>query len=155
MKAYAILFVLCIHSLGQAFVTPPPRAHPTAGTTRLFLFKSVEAAIAEAQRVCADNPNSQECKVAWDIVEELEAADSHKDGPEAPTGLSANVEYSSLLDSFDILAKRTSDKLEQLKAVTLRLEDLGVTDSRVTQLYDISDELNQAIAQANAALYNE
>jgi hypothetical protein len=155
MKVFAIL-VLLNFSSALAFAVAPPRATTTTTTsTRLSLFKSVEDAIAEAQRICAENPDSQDCKVAWDIVEELEAADSHKGGPEAPTVLSANAEYNSLLDSFDILAKRTADKLEQLKAVTLRLEDLGVTDPRVTQLYDISDELKQAIAQANAALYNE
>lgn len=148
-----ILFALLFPFLSRAFVAEPPPSR--RATTKLNLFDTVEAAIAEAQRICAENPDSQECKVAWDIVEELEAADSHKVAPEAPAGISASAEYNSLLDSFDILSKRTTDKLEQLKAVTLRLEDLGVNEPAVSQLYDISDELKRAIAQAKACLYNE
>ena len=138
-------------------MTDAPTSSRHSSSTRRFLFDTVKAAIAEAQRVCADNPNSQECKVAWDIVEELEAADSHKTSntqQQAATGISANAEYNSLLDSFDILSTRTTDKLQQLQQVTLRLEDLGVNDPAVSQLYDLSDELTRAIAQAKASLYN-
>lgn len=151
MKLLVVLFLLV--STARAFVVLPSASMPTS--TRLFLYDSVETAIAEAQKLCEENPNSKECKVAWDIVEELEAADSHKGAPQGPTGITADAEYKSLLDSFDILMDRTSDKLDQLKAVTVRLEDLGVNDPRVSQLYDHSETLKQALVQAKVSLYNE
>ena len=52
------------------------------------MFDSVEDAIAEAQKACAEDPTSGECKVAWEIVEELEAADSHTAGMAPPQELS-------------------------------------------------------------------
>ena len=43
----------------------------------LNLYKSAKEAIDEAKVICFEKgPNSEECRVAWDIVEELEAADS-------------------------------------------------------------------------------
>merc|ERR1719213_249649 len=50
----------------------------TSSSTILYLQRSVQDAIVEAERICAIDPSSNECKVAWDIVEELEAADSHR-----------------------------------------------------------------------------
>ncbi len=45
----------------------------------LTLQEEIQKAIAEARQVCQDKgPNSRECAVAWDIVEELEAEAAHQ-----------------------------------------------------------------------------
>jgi CBS domain-containing protein len=44
-----------------------------------FLEQEIQKAVASARAICAEKgPNSRECAVAWDIVEELEAEASHQ-----------------------------------------------------------------------------
>ena len=56
--------------------SPSPTPVRRGSTTKLDLYATVEEAIAEAQRICATDPTGQACKVAWDIVEELDASDN-------------------------------------------------------------------------------
>ncbi|MBP0029402.1 CP12 domain-containing protein [Roseofilum sp. Guam] len=45
----------------------------------LTLKEEIEKALAEARAICKEKgPNSRECAVAWDIVEELEAEAAHQ-----------------------------------------------------------------------------
>jgi len=147
-----ILFTLSlVASTAWAFVVLPPAPHHA---TKLHMYDSVEAAIADAQRICADDPMSQECKVAWDIVEELEAADSHKGGVEPPMVLSRSAEYASLVDSLGILMEKTDRKMDQLKALTLRLAEMEATDpAALMRVGALSDEMRLALAEAKASLY--
>lgn len=44
-----------------------------------FLEQEIEKAVISARAICAEKgPNSRECAVAWDIVEELEAEAAHQ-----------------------------------------------------------------------------
>ncbi|OKH33577.1 hypothetical protein NIES2119_22780 [[Phormidium ambiguum] IAM M-71] len=44
-----------------------------------FLEQEIEKAVVNARAICAEKgPNSRECAVAWDIVEELEAEAAHQ-----------------------------------------------------------------------------
>lgn len=145
------LVLLLIVSLTVAFVDKPCSAS-RASATRLQLYNSVEAAIDDAQRICAANPNSPECKVAWDIVEELEAADSHRGVAAPPEALSLSAEYASLVQSYDILRLKTERKMDQLKSLIMRMEELGVTDVTVARLANLSDEMKFALTEAQASL---
>lgn len=108
--------------------------------TQLNLYQKVEDAIAEAERICAYDSTSPECKVAWDIVEELEAADSHKDGMAPPGGPDLEV----LLYSFDILMKKIDGKMDQLKGTLVKLDSVGVEDPSIAELckWNIEKPLN-------------
>lgn len=127
--------------------------HSSSSATRLNLYASVEAAIADAQRICAEDPDSPECKVAWDIVEELEAADSHKGGVPSPVAISNEAEYGSLVSGFDILSEKTDRKLGELVALTDKLAEWDGTDPSVMRVGDLAYELREALAQAKASLY--
>ena len=116
---------------------------------KLHSYESVEAAIADAQRICASDPTSPECKVAWDIVEELEAADSHQGGFDAP---SASTDLTALMGGFDILIKKIDGKMDQLKATTDKLAELGETDPSLAELGARAVDMKQALANARARL---
>ena len=45
----------------------------------IFFEKEIEKAVAEARRICNDKGhNSPDCKIAWDMVEELQAEAAHQ-----------------------------------------------------------------------------
>mmetsp|Transcript_3859 Transcript_3859/g.8851 ORF Transcript_3859/g.8851 Transcript_3859/m.8851 type:complete len:171 (+) Transcript_3859:7073-7585(+) len=126
-------------------------------TTKLNLYASIEDAITEAQRVCAMNPESQECKVAWDIVEELEAADSHRDAagrqiaPDmTPTNMSPDLV--AMVASFDILSQKIDGKMEQLLATTNKLQELGADDPAIAELGARAADMRQVLAYVNENL---
>ena len=114
-----------------------------------MLYSTVEDAIAEAQKICAMDPTSPECRVAWDIVEELEAADSHMGGLPAPAG---QGDYLSLVDGFEILVDRIDHKMDRLIATTESLARLGFTDSAITSLYDRAEDMKAALMYARSTL---
>ncbi|KAL3940114.1 MAG: hypothetical protein SGBAC_005275 [Bacillariaceae sp.] len=129
-------------------------------TTKLNLYASVEDAIAEAQRVCAMNPQSQECKVAWSIVEELEAADSHRDSagrqiaPDStPTNMSPDLV--ALVASFDILSQKIDGKMEQLTATTNKLQELGADDPAIAELGARATGMREILAYVNQNLKSQ
>jgi len=138
--------------MAGAFMVSPPKSSSRYSTNLSMMYESVEAAIEEAQRICAIDPASQECRVAWDVVEELEAADSHRGQvqpqPHAPT----DIEYTALMSSFDILVKKIDGKMDQLKATTVKLHELGATDPAMEELYSRADEMQQALANVRANL---
>ena len=67
MKLFICAFVFLIN-YSIAFSPPPLLSSTSCSSTSLDLYRSVEEAIAEAQRICAIDPTSNECRVAWDIV---------------------------------------------------------------------------------------
>mmetsp|Transcript_11824 Transcript_11824/g.16351 ORF Transcript_11824/g.16351 Transcript_11824/m.16351 type:complete len:158 (-) Transcript_11824:453-926(-) len=136
-----------IASLACAFTVPPPPFSIYHSTTRLNLYRSVEEAIEEAQRICATDPGSPECRVAWDIVEELEAANSHRGAPSSSAPVDASSpDLTALLYSFDILVKKIDGKMDQLKATTNKLQELGATDPSVGSLGERAEEMKNHLA---------
>jgi hypothetical protein len=119
------------------------------------MYESVEAAIAEAQKICANDPSSPECRVAWDIVEELEAADSHKGVYASPYASNDAAMVSALLGSFDILLQKIDGKMDQLMATTDRLAEFGTADTSIAELGLRAGEMKQALANAKASLGNK
>lgn len=122
-------------------------------TTQLNLYASVEAAITEAQQICAaQGQGSEACKVAWDIVEELEAADSHKKKPMMPANTTPDLV--ALMGSFDILVAKIDGKMEQLKATTEKFHELGASDPAIglEELYHRADEMQKQLAHVQRSL---
>lgn len=115
----------------------------------LHLFDSVEAAIAEAQRLTELDPTSQESRVAWDIVEELEAADSHNGGY---AGNDVSMDPTALLGGLDILMKKVDGKMDQLKATADALNGMGAGHPSMDELSARSVEMKQALANVRASL---
>ena len=116
----------------------------------LNLYRSAQEAIAEAERICAEEgPYSERCKVAWDIVEELEAADSHDRKPQA-TG-SHELSYSPLVNGLDILSSKIERKMDELKKLSTELAEAGA-GPEVERLVYASDEMKQIIQEANRSL---
>ena len=117
--------------------------------THLNNYRSVEEAIADAKQVCAEEgPNSQRCAVAWDIVEELEAADSHV---RTPTAGANELSYVPLVQGFDILTSKMERKLGELKSLSTQMAEAGA-GPEVERLIYASDEMTQVIQEARAAM---
>lgn len=136
-----------IFGTASAFVTSRSSFDRT-DPTHLNLYRSVEAAIADAQRICAENPTSDECRVAWDIVEELEAADSHQ-GQSIP--VEGSLDTIALVGSFEILTQKIDGKMDQLKATAMELEAMGAPGN-MAELARLADEMKQALDTARTAL---
>lgn len=123
--------------------------------TQLFLYDRVEEAIAEANRVCAQSgPESQECRVAWDIVEELEAADAHRGGPMQGGGGAVNMspDGQALMSSFNILLQKIDGKMDQALATTEKLAELGLRDPEIAELHQRAYEMKEAVWNARRSL---
>jgi len=122
------------------------------------MYREVEAAISEAQEICRANPGSPECTVAWDIVEELEAADSHLPSPATSSSSSSttsttSMDVQALLASFDILTTRLEDKMDQLIATCDKFEEWGA-DPSVVELSQLAQQMKVGMAYVKNRLNN-
>ena len=115
------------------------------------MYESVEAAIADAQRICAQDPSSNECRVAWDIVEELEAADSHIGGPAAVGETNFDESATLMVGSFDILTQKIIGKMDQLRATAEQLETMGAPGD-MPELVRLAEELKSALGYTRSEL---
>ena len=121
-----------------------------------LMYDRVEEAISDAQRICAQSgPESRECRVAWDIVEELEAADSHRGGPMQGVGggaINMNPDGEALMSSFNILLQKMDGKMDQCLATTEKLSDLGLRDHSIAELHQKAYEMKEAIWNARQSM---
>lgn len=121
---------------------------PRRRITQMYLYRSAQQAIADAERICAmEGPSSERCKVAWDIVEELKAADSHDRTKSAPIELN----YYPLLEGFDILSNKVDTQLDELRNLSTQLVEVGA-GPEVERLIYASDEMKQILEVARATL---
>ena len=151
MKSFCLFFAALV-STSRAFHTVSPTIIHVRETTRLNLYATIEEAIAEAQRICSIDPNSQDCKVAWDIVEELEAADSHR-GEMMPVDMSPDLV--ALMNSFDILVQKIDGKMDQLVATTIKMQELGADDPAVAELGARAEDMKNILAYVNEKLRSQ
>jgi hypothetical protein len=138
----------------SVFVYRKGTATTSTSLTELSLYASVEAAITEAERICAMNPDSDECRVAWDIVEELEAADSHKSSvsPEAvEAAAEVGMDTTALLGSFDILTHKVDTKMDQLMTTADQLHSMGAP-GEMQELVRLAQEMKVALRITRDAL---
>lgn len=117
----------------------------------LHLYQSVQEAINEAQRICAADPSSSECKVAWDIVEELGAAESHIMQQDQTQDNNQSMDFVALMGSFDILSQKIDGKMDQLIATCDKFENLGA-DPSVAELSRLAQEMKRGLAYVNNKL---
>mmetsp|Transcript_25414 Transcript_25414/g.43391 ORF Transcript_25414/g.43391 Transcript_25414/m.43391 type:complete len:170 (+) Transcript_25414:89-598(+) len=117
--------------------------------TDLSLYRSAAEAISEAERICmVEGAHSQRCKVAWDIVEELEAADAHhRTQTTGPNELS----YVPLAQGLEILSVKIERKLEELRKLSTEMAEAGA-GPEVERLVYASDEMAQIIEEARQAM---
>lgn len=122
------------------------------------MYDRIEEAIADAERICAEIGNSsRECRVAWDIVEELEAADSHRGrgGPMQGGGgeaINMSPDGEALMSSFTILLQKMDRKMDQCLATTEKLSDLGLRDHTIADLHQNAYKMKEAIWNARQSL---
>lgn len=135
----------------QSNVCPPQRnlSSSRRSITALDLYRSAAEAISEAERICmVEGSHSERCKVAWDIVEELEAADAHVRSP--PSGPN-EVSYGPLIYSLDILSDKIERKMDELKKLSTQLAEAGA-GPEVERLIYASDEMKEILTSAKSAM---
>lgn len=133
----------------QRSINSGSKANPKNSDTALHLYRSAAEAIAEAEQICAmEGPDSHNCKVAWDIVEELEAADAHVRTPD--TG-AHELSYSPMVNGLEILSVKIEKKMDELKKLSTQLAEAGA-GPEVERLVYASDEMKQIIAEARSAM---
>ena len=157
MKTVTIAFSLLISTASAFIVTINS---PTARNTRLQLgYRTIEDAIREAEDICAEDPQCEECRVAWDIVRELDFEQARGLSPEV--GYGPRNGYSlpppeedvrELVRDFDMLAVRLDDKLNRLMATTDRLLNAGATDPAVDELGHRAEEMKMLLARVSRYL---
>ena len=146
----------CLLSLlaSTAFAFAPTTISSNRPATQLFLHERVEEAIAEAYRVCGQDPGSRECAVCWDIVSELQAAESHRGRPMQGGGGAVNMspDGQALMSSFNILLAKIDGKMDQALATTEKLAELGLRDPEIADLHQRAYEMKEAVWNARRSL---
>lgn len=113
---------------------------------QLNLYNSVEEAIAEAQRIGYEQGTDSEAyKVAWDIVEELEAADSHRSPTTTP--VQQELSYGPLITSLDLLQDKIDRKMDELNKLSRSLVEAGA-GPEVERLAYASEEMRMILEEA-------
>jgi hypothetical protein len=119
-------------------------------SSELNLYNSVEEAIGEAQRICSEQGgDSEACRVAWDIVEELEAADAHRT-PAHPT-TQQELSYGPLILSLDLLSAKIDRKMDELNKLSQSLVEAGA-GPEVERLAYASEEMKGILEEAVRSL---
>ena len=117
----------------------------------LHLFRSAQEATAEAEYIChVEGPHSERCKVAWDIVEELKAADSH-DRTQSSSHGPNELSYSPLVLGLDVLSNKIDKKMDELRKLSTELAGYGA-GPEVERLIYASDEMKQILQDARTAM---
>ena len=125
-------------------------SHINKSSSEINLYNSVEEAIGEAQRVCNEQGgDSEACRVAWDIVEELEAADAHRT-PANPTS-QQEVSYGPLIMSLDLLSAKIDRKMDELNKLSESLVEAGA-GPEVERLAYASAEMKGILEEAVRSL---
>lgn len=155
MKISSALLSLLLTSTARAFVVSSSSSSPRTANTKLAaekkMFDTVEEAIKEAEKLCEEG-NKEECAMMWDIVEELEAADSHAKGLAPGKEVSKKTQYELELAGFALLEKEVQGQMDQLKALTSKMADLGVKDESLAKLGSLSNDMKLTLAQAKLGL---
>lgn len=171
MKFISVLVSL-LAADATAFVVTPPTTTRALVTQLAMRTTSDEAedAIREAEAICHnEGPQSEACRVAWDIVEEIEASDSRRrsgmyrdefrDGTYDPAremardlDMERRRDIRTVMEGFDILSDQLSEKLDRMVATTDRLQDLGADAPVVDELGARAVEMKRLMADVHRYL---
>ena len=164
LRAATLLFFLAstnpvaaFHNHHHRIINTSSSSHSNKNTnyssyrsSKLNLYNSVEEAIGAAQQICnQQGGDSDACKVAWDIVEELEAADAHRT-PANPTA-QQELSYGPLIMSLDLLQAKIDRKMDELNKLSQSLVEAG-GGPEVERLQYASEEMKGIVEEAVRSL---
>ena len=110
----------------------------------------MEEAIAEAERIGYEQGTDSEAyRVQWDIVEELEAADSHRSPTTTP--VQHELSYGPLITSLDLLQDKIDRKMDELNKLSRSLVEAGA-GPEVERLAYASEEMRVILEEAVRSL---
>jgi len=141
----------CSHLLDNVARGGSGRNNQCNNNSSLHLFRSAQEATAEAEYIChVEGPHSERCKVAWDIVEELKAADSH-DRTQSSSHSPNELSYSPLVLGLEVLSNKIDKKMDELRKLSTELAGYGA-GPEVERLIYASDEMKQILQDARTAM---
>jgi hypothetical protein len=115
------------------------------------------AAVAEAIRISKEfGATSSEARVAWEIVEEMDASDV---SPSMPSSQAAplseeelhQMDYLVQIRALNQLLTDTQEKLSQIKTLASNLKELEIEDPNLSKLPETAAGLKTALQEAKAA----
>ena len=129
---------------------------PSCSTSSAIYNARVDSsdAVAEALRISRQKgATSPEARVAWDVVEELDASDNsvaYKIQPDRPDHTD---DYRNQIRAFAALMTETKYKLKEMSRLAEQLKELELTDPSLTSLGTNSEAegIRRALSEAKAA----
>ena len=119
-------------------------------------------AISDALRISEEfGATSNEARVAWDIVEEIDSSDNSAAWGNAAFGsggsdstVTLNNDYFDHIRSLSYLIKDTSSKVSQMKQLVSQIKDMEITDPLLSRVPDDEEgkQLKSSLANAKAAM---
>lgn len=124
-----------------------------------FLLKSrpdSSAAVADALRISKEfGGTSSEARIAWETVEEMDAADMSPAITLSSTIKSVEklheMEYTAKMRSLSRLLTETHENLSQIKTLAANLKNLDIEDPHLSKLPDTATGLKKVLQEAKAA----
>ena len=111
-------------------------------------------AVADALRISREKgATSSEARVAWDIVEELDASDNSVAYKIQPVRPDHTDDYRNQIRAFAALMTEAKDKLKEMRRLAEQLKELELTDPSLTSLGSNleAESIRRALSEAKAA----
>jgi len=156
MKVFTIATCLLIGYV-SGFTVHHQRSGAGAGSVQLRSRPDSSAAVAEALRVSKEfGSTSKEAQLAWETVEEMDAADT---SPAMPTSDVAPIsskdlhklDYKNQVIALNQLLAHTQEKLAQIKTLANSLKEMDIEDPTLSKLPASAAGLKTALQEAKAA----
>jgi len=159
MKAFLAMFLSWLAVGASAWLSSVGHEHKLSSTVH-FARTDSSKAVADALRISKEfGASSEEARVAWDIVEELDASDNSAAVWDATPNLSekelASQDYAGEVRALAYLLQDTKEKLSQMKALASNLKQLELSDPSLSKLPAEAAPLKTVIAEAKAAMEAE
>lgn len=121
------------------------------------------AAVADALRISKQyGGTSSEARIAWEIVEEMDAADLSPAMPSSSSSSSTTtammseekihqMEYTAKMRSLNRLLADTQENLSQIKTLASNIKQLDIEDPNLSKLPETATGLKTVLQEAKAA----
>lgn len=106
--------------------------------------KEIEKAMEMSKKY---GSKSREAKVAWDIVEEIDASDNQRNAFQ----LSSKASYANYIDNLHSRLNSCKANFKQIKEVSSALKELEISDPQLTKDLMLSNPLANVLAEARAS----
>jgi hypothetical protein len=135
-------------------------AHPLHQRPSFLLQARVDssAAVADALRISKEfGGTSSEARIAWETVEEMDAADVSPAMPPSTFSMPASAEEVRILDysvqvrALNQLLADTEEKLSQIKTLASNLKELDIKDPTLSKLPASASGMKKVLQEAKAA----